>query len=183
MIRIGERDIHEYALEAFHEAIVTVDQIPFLFSKTIAENVRFGKEEATQAEIESVSIQADLHDTVQEFPQRYETLVGERGVTLSGGQKQRVAMARAFLVNRSILLLDDIFAAVDAATEKRIFKAMKVNFTEKTVLLVTNRVWILEQMDRIIYMKAGKILEDGSPDELKKQKGHYAALVDLQAGR
>jgi ATP-binding cassette subfamily B multidrug efflux pump len=180
MIFIGEHDIHDYNREAFSHEIVTVEQIPFLFSKTIAENVRFGRELATQEEIEGIAQLADLHETVLEFPEQYDTLVGERGVTLSGGQKQRVAMARAFLVNRSILLLDDVFSAIDASTEKRIFTAMKKNFEGKTLLMITHRVSILEQMDRIIYMQQGQILEDGSPQELVKQKGYYQKLTELQ---
>lgn len=180
MILIGGRDIHDYSLEAFHQEMVSVEQLPFLFSKTIAENVRFGKQNATQEEIIRVAMQADLHETVLEFPGQYETLVGERGVSLSGGQKQRVAMARAFLVNRSILLLDDIFSAVDAETEQRIFQAMKENFKHKTILLITHRVSILEQLDRVIYMADGRIVEDDSPQELGQRSGPYKALVDLQ---
>lgn len=179
-IIIGGHDIHAYSLNAFHQELVTVEQIPFLFSKTIGENVRFGKPDATADELERVSRQADLHDTVIEFPLQYETMVGERGVSLSGGQKQRVAMARAFLVNRSILLLDDIFSAVDAATEQRIFQEMKANFSGKTILLVTHRVSILQQVDRLIYLRDGQIVEDGTPQKLLQRQGPYKALVDLQ---
>lgn len=178
-IFIGGRDIHEYDREAFNQAIVTVEQVPFLFSKTIAENLRFGREEASQEELEVVADLADLHETVLEFPDQYNTMVGERGVTLSGGQKQRVAMARAFLVNRSILLLDDIFSAVDASTERRIFQSMKKNFKDKTLLLVTHRVAVLEKMDRVIYIKNGRIEEEGPPSELKAQKGLYHALIEI----
>lgn len=180
MISIAGRDIHEYPLTSFHQQMVTVEQVPFLFSKTIAENVLFGRREATQEELEAASSFADIHETVLEFPQKYETLVGERGVTLSGGQKQRVAMARAFLVNRTILLLDDIFSAVDSSTEKRIFEAMMKNQAGKTVILITHRVTILEKMDQIIYIADGKILEKGKPADLLKQEGHYAALHELQ---
>lgn len=181
MITIGGRDIHDYPLQAFSESMVTVEQIPFLFSKTIAENVLFGRDDASQSELELVSRHADLHDTVMEFPQQYDTLIGERGVTLSGGQKQRIVMARAFLVNRSILLLDDIFSAVDTGTERRIFEGMKKNFEGRTIILITHRISILEQLDRVIYMKDGQIVEDGSPEELLKKKGYYACLHDLQS--
>jgi ATP-binding cassette, subfamily B, multidrug efflux pump len=122
-----------------------------------------------------------LHDTILEFPEQYKTVVGERGMTLSGGQKQRMAIARAFLVNRPIMLLDDIFSAVDASTEKRIFEAIKANFQDKTLLLVTHRVSILEQMDRVLYMMNGKIVEEGPPNQLKNNAGFYAALVELQS--
>lgn len=179
-ILIAGHDIHDFSWEAFTQSIVTVEQIPFLFSKSIRENLRFGREEASQEEIELVAQHADLHSSVIEFPDQYDTMIGERGVTLSGGQKQRVAVARAFLVNRSILLLDDIFSSVDAATEKRIFHAMKENFQGKTVLLISHRVSILEQMDRVVYMKKGTIEEEGTPSELLAKKGYYAALVELQ---
>lgn len=179
-ITIGGHDIQEYPLNAFRDQMVTVEQVPFLFSKTIAENVRFGRPEASNEEIALVAQHADLHDTVLEFPEQYETMIGERGVTLSGGQKQRVAMARAFLVNRSILLLDDIFSAVDAETEKRIFESMRKNFAGKTLFLITHRLTLLDQMDRVIYMMNGSVVEDGSPDQLKGQDGYYAALTALQ---
>lgn len=179
-LSIAGRDIHDYSLEAFWKEIVTVEQMPFLFSQSVADNVRFGKEEALQTEIETVAKYADLHDTVLNFPQQYDTLIGERGVTLSGGQRQRLAMARAFLVNRSILLLDDVFSAVDSETETRMFFAIQKNFKDKTVLLITHRTSILESMDRIIYIQEGEVLEDGSPEQLKAKGGHYSALVELQ---
>lgn len=179
-IFLGGHDIHDFPLNAFHEEVITVEQVPFLFSRTIAENVRFGKEKATIEDVEMVSRYADLHETILSFPEGYDTVIGERGVTLSGGQKQRLAMARAFLVNRSILLLDDIFSAVDVETEGRIFLAMQKNFKNKTVLLITHRITILEKMDRVIYMKDGVVIEDGTPSELVAKKGFYATLVEFQ---
>lgn len=180
MISINGEDIHKYSLNNFREELITVEQMSFLFSKSVAANVRFARQEATQDELEAVAQYADLHDTVIAFPEQYETLVGERGVTLSGGQKQRVAIARAFLVERSILLLDDIFSAVDVATEKRIFAALKQNYAGKTVLLITQRTSILDQMDQVLYFSNGQIVEDGSPSELLAKKGYYAALSELQ---
>lgn len=182
-VSVGGRDIHDYPLDALWKQIVTVEQIPFLFSRSIADNVRFGKNEALLDEIETVAKYADLHETILDFPEKYDTIIGERGVTLSGGQKQRLAMARAFLVNRSILLLDDVFSSVDAETEMRMFIAMQMNFKDKTVLLITHRVSILESMDRILYMDNGRIIEDGTPQELKSRNGHYAALVQLQRAK
>lgn len=180
MLFIGGHEIHDYPLRSFRAEMITVEQASFLFSRTVAENVRFGRSEATQEELELVSRYADLHDTVMEFPEQYETVVGERGVTLSGGQRQRVAIARAFLVNRSILLLDDIFSAVDSETEKRIFTSIRNHFSGRTIILITHRVSILEKMDRVIYMMQGHVEEDGTPEELRAKKGHYSALVELQ---
>lgn len=179
-IKIGNHDIQEYSLKSLRKGIVLVEQSPFLFSKTIAENIRFGKQEALQGDLEAVAELTDLSETIASFPEEYETLVGERGVTLSGGQKQRLALARAFLVSRSIFLLDDSFAAVDTSTEKRIFDAMKQSFNGKTVLLVTHRVSLLEQMDTVLFVRNGTIVEEGSPAELLQLEGHYAALVELQ---
>lgn len=181
MIYIGGKDIHEYSLEALTETFVTVEQLPFLFSKSIADNVRFGRQEASLEEVELVSQFADLHSSIVDFPEKYETVIGERGITLSGGQKQRLAMARAFLVNRSILLFDDIFSAIDVKTEKKIFDLMKKNFAHKTVILISHRVSILEKLDRVIYLSHGEVLEDGPPKELIKKKGHFAALAELQS--
>lgn len=177
---INNQEIQEYSFAALFREIVTVEQSSFLFSKSVADNVRFGREEATLQELELVSTYADLHETVMEFPKQYETMIGERGMTLSGGQKQRVAMARAFLVDRSILLLDDIFSAVDAATEKRIFSKIREHFAGKTVVLITHRVSLLEKMDRVIYLLHGQVAEEGPPADLVARKGHYAALVELQ---
>ncbi|MGK5594217.1 MAG: ABC transporter ATP-binding protein [Parachlamydiaceae bacterium] len=181
MLFIGDHDIHDFPFDAFREAVISVEQLPFLFSKTIAENVRFGKQEATQEEVENVAHLADLHETILGFPEGYQTIVGERGVTLSGGQKQRVAMARSFLVNRSILLLDDIFSNVDVKTEQRILQSLIHHFRGKTVLLVSHRASVLAKMDRVLYMKEGKVVEDGKPKELLNKTGYFSALMQLQS--
>lgn len=179
-LMIHGRDIHEYSLHALHQAIVSVEQLPFLFSKSVSDNIRFGKQHATQEEIEGVSRQVDLHDTILGFPEEYQTMVGERGVSLSGGQKQRIAIARAFLVDHSIILLDDIFSSLDAETEMRIFQSIKENLKGKTVLLITYRASILEQMDRVVCLRGGEIVEEGTPQELLRRRGFFEALVTIQ---
>ena len=179
-ILFGDSDIHYYSLDAFRQNMVIVEQKPFLFSKSIRDNIRFGKEGATEKEIVEVSEEADLHQDVLTFPDQYNTIVGEKGVALSGGQKQRVAIARVFLADRSIFLLDDVFSAVDSATEKKIFAAIRKKFAGKTVLLITHRVSVLEKMDRVIYLLNGKIVADGSPQELVREEGPYRTLVSLQ---
>jgi ATP-binding cassette subfamily B protein len=177
---IGGKDIHQYSLDAFYQQIVTVEQLPFLFSKSIWENIKFGRPTAEEDDVHEASQLANLHLDVLEFPLGYQTIVGERGVSLSGGQKQRMAIARAFLVNRSILLLDDIFSAVDTNTERKIFASLQANFKGKTILLITHRASLLEKLDRVIYLMDGVIKEDGKPSELVKKAGPYKALVDLQ---
>ncbi|OJU82032.1 MAG: hypothetical protein BGO10_04065 [Chlamydia sp. 32-24] len=180
MITIGGKDIHEYKLDSFNETFVTVEQLPFLFSTTIAENISIGKELVSKEELDQAAEHALLHETILEFPNQWETMVGEKGVMLSGGQKQRVAMARAFIVNRSILLLDDIFSAIDSSTQKKIFASMKKNFIGKTILLITHKVSLLKEMDRILYLHDGQIIEDGTPGELLNKKGAFSALAALQ---
>lgn len=179
-IAIDGQDIHEYSLVSLHKAFVVVEQLPFLFSKSIAENVSLGSRSATQEQIELASEYADLHETVLAFPDQYSTLVGERGVTLSGGQKQRVVIARALLAGGAIFLFDDIFSAVDAATEHKIFKTIKEQCINKTVLLITHRVSILNQMDRLLVIDEGKLIEDGPPQTLLTRGGYYSALWELQ---
>jgi ATP-binding cassette subfamily B multidrug efflux pump len=180
MIAIAGHDIRDYPFNLLRKIFITVEQTPFLFSKSVADNIRFGQEDATQIELEKVAELADLHETVLEFPERYETLLGEKGVNLSGGQRQRLALARAFLVKRPILLLDDIFSAVDTATEQKIFSKMKKHFEGRTLLLITHRISILEQMARVLYMQDGRIIEDGSPQDLLQKQGHFAVLSELQ---
>jgi ATP-binding cassette subfamily B multidrug efflux pump len=180
-IFIGDVDIRDYHVESLRRCIGVVEQAPFLFSKTVAENVGIGLDTPSMEEIEDVARMAELHESVLAFPSQYATVVGERGVRLSGGQRQRVAIARTFLVNRPIVLLDDIFSAVDAETERRIFGHMRETFSGRTVLLVTHRTTLLQQMDRVLYMSDGRILEDGTHVDLMEKQGRYAALVDLQS--
>lgn len=180
MIKIGGKDIHEYPLQVLRDSLAIVEQQPFLFSNTIEENVLFAREDVTKQELDVVIEHADLHKTLLELPEKIHTLVGERGMMLSGGQKQRVALARALLSNRSIILLDDIFSAVDATTAENIFQSIKKHFSGKTVLLITHRLSILEKMDRVIYMKKGTVVEDGTPQKLKERHSHYTALIELQ---
>lgn len=180
MLYIGGHDIRAYTLSHLRQGIVTVEQAPFLFSKTIGENVSFGHPEASLGDVERVAEYADLHGNVQDFPEKYATPVGERGVTLSGGQKQRVALARALMVDRPILLLDDIFSALDTHTEKKIFQTLRSQLKGKTVLLITQRVSILEQLDQVVFLKEGEIIEQGTPQDLLARGGYFAALSELQ---
>lgn len=179
-IAIGGKDIHNYSKKALQKLIATVEQTPFLFSRTISENIAFEKPDATQEEIEEASKLADLHDSVMSFPLQYQTIVGEKGVMLSGGQKQRVAIARAILTDRPIFLFDDIFSAIDVGTERKIFSALREKLKGKTVIMISHRTSVLNQMDYIIYMHDGKIIEKGTPSELKNKEGAYAALAELQ---
>lgn len=183
MIAIAGKDIHDYPLDSFWEEVITVDQIPFLFSKTIRENVRFAKRDATDEEVIGVSDLAALHEEVSGFEKGYDTVIGEKGVGLSGGQKSRLAIARAFLVDRNLLLLDDIFAALDETTADKIFETLRAQFKGKTVVLTTSKAKLLEKMDKVVVLKGGKIMEEGPPSHLFKNSSILKELKDIEDGK
>ncbi len=172
-IYIGGQAIHDFSLEELRSHIAVVEQEPFLFSRTIGENISLGRKG-----MEEAVRKASLRETIARLPKGYDTMVGERGVTLSGGQRQRVALARAFLSDAPILLLDDVFSALDTATAAAIFDELRG--MDKTILLVTHRVPILQACDHLYYMVDGAVVEEGRPVALVKEEGHFAALVELE---
>lgn len=180
-IKLAGKDIQMYDPEVLQKSIATVEQMPFLFSRTIGENIAFGNPSASQDDIEHVAKLADLHDTILTMPDQYHTIVGENGVMLSGGQKQRVAIARALLTNRPILLFDDIFSAIDASTEQNIFQSLKKTLKNKTVIFLTHKTSVLNKLDFVVYMHDGNVIEYGKPQELISKEGAYAALAELQS--
>ncbi|MDB2613973.1 ABC transporter ATP-binding protein/permease [Chlamydiales bacterium] len=178
MITLNEIDINDILTE---ESIGIIEQNPFLFSQTVLENIRLGKTDATEDEIEKVIRESELYETILSFPKNNQTIIGERGVTLSGGERKRLALARTLLTKRPLLLFDDLLSALDVDTEGKIFKSILNHAKEKTLLLVTHKVKLLMQLDLIIYMQKGKIIEKGSPDDLLKiEDGHFRALYYLQ---
>ncbi len=181
-IRIDGQDIREVTQDSLRENIAIVSQEPMLFHRTIAENISYGKPNATSGEIVAVAKKAQAHEFVEVLPHRYDTLVGERGVKLSGGQKQRIAIARAMLKNAPILILDEATSALDSESEVAIQKALHALMAGKTVIAIAHRLSTLREMDRIIVLDAGKIIEDGSHEELVKKNGTYARLWEHQAG-
>lgn len=179
-IRIGGIPLQQFRLEELRKLIGIVPQNPFLFSDTLANNIRFGKQEATQEEIENAAQMANVHQNIIDFPDKYDTLLGERGVTLSGGQIQRVSIARALIKNPEILLLDDCLSAVDTDTEENILNNLKQIRTEKTTLIVSHRLTSVLDADHIIVLDQGKIVEEGSHQSLLKNKGYYFDLFQKQ---
>ena len=173
---IDNRDINSYPLTALRSAIGYVPQESFLFSRSIGDNIAFGKEGATESEIRQAAIMASLHHDVARFPDGYATMVGERGITLSGGQKQRTSIARALLKDPAILIFDDPLSAVDAATEEEILQSLKTECRGKTVIIVSHRLSALRDCDTIIFLADGRIVEQGSHQELLTLGGRYAAL-------
>lgn len=169
-------DLNRLPIKRVREAVGFVPQETFLFSRSIAQNIGYGKPGATREEIERAARIAGLSGDLTRFPQGLDTLVGERGVTLSGGQKQRVSIARALIKEPSILILDDPLSAVDADTEEEILSALSGYYGKRTVLIVSHRLSPLRNCDRIIVLEQGSIVEEGSHAELLDLGGRYAAI-------
>ncbi|MBJ6726158.1 ABC transporter ATP-binding protein [Geomesophilobacter sediminis] len=176
MLMIDGIDVNDLPLDMLHNAVGFVPQESFLFSRTVRENIAFGKEGASLEEVETAARVAGLSSDIARFPDGFDTLVGERGVALSGGQKQRVAIARALIKNPSILILDDPLSAVDADTEEEILRGLASYYEKRTVLIVSHRLSPLRGCDRIIVLEQGKIVEEGSHEELLVLGGRYAAI-------
>jgi ATP-binding cassette subfamily B protein len=169
-------DVREWNLEALRQQISIIEQDIFLFSRTIAENIAFGCPEASQDQIEQAARDAQAHDFISGFPDGYNTLVGERGVTLSGGQRQRIALARAFLTNPSILILDDSTSAIDSATEDQIQRAIRRAAQGRTTLLITHRLSQIRWADLIVVMRRGRVAAIGDHDHLMRTSGAYRRI-------
>jgi ATP-binding cassette subfamily B protein len=181
-IKMDGVELKQYARGYLRDEIGVVEQEPFLFSRTIRENITFGvSREVTDAEVEMAARAAAVHDVIKEFPKGYETLVGERGVTLSGGQKQRVALARTLLKNPRILILDDSTSSVDTETEAEIRSALKRLMKHRTTFVIAHRVQSLMAADLILVMDRGRIVQRGTHDELMNQPGIYRQVYDVQA--
>jgi ATP-binding cassette, subfamily B, multidrug efflux pump len=177
---IDGRPIREYPLAALRRAIGYVTQDTFLFSDTLRENIAFGVHDARDEEIiESAEI-ASISGEIQSFPQRFDTMVGERGITLSGGQKQRSSLARAILRHPKILILDDSLSSVDTDTEERILRRLREVMRKRTTILISHRVSTVKDADQIIVVRDGRIIERGTHDSLLAQGGYYADLHQKQ---
>jgi ATP-binding cassette subfamily B protein len=153
-----------------------VPQETFLFSDTIRENIAFGRLDAAEEEIIEAAKSAQIYDEILEFPKGLDTVIGEKGITLSGGQRQRIAIARAFLMNPSILILDDALSSVDIQTEEKILEGLERSLQGKTVLLVTHRIAPLRRADRIIVLEKGGVAETGDHASLLARGGIYTEL-------
>jgi ATP-binding cassette, subfamily B, multidrug efflux pump len=179
-VLIDGRPIREFPLEVFRKNIGFVPQETFLFSDSIRENIAFGAQDATDAEVRRVAEAANIAADIEGFPEGYNTLVGERGLTLSGGQKQRTAIARALIRNPRILVLDDALSSVDTQTEDRILNHLREIMQGRTTIFISHRVSTVRNADRIAVLHDGHIVEYGTHDELIDRNGYYTELYNKQ---
>ena len=179
-VSLGDFSLQEYLQKDIRDIMGVVPQQPFLFSDTIAHNIRFGKPDATEQEIEKAAKQAAVHDNIVDFTAGYETMLGERGITLSGGQKQRISIARALIKNPKILLLDDCLSAVDTETEEAILNELKENNKDTSIIIVCHRVSSAKNADFIMILKDGEIAQYGTHKDLVNNAGYYKELYEEQ---
>lgn len=179
-ILIDGVNIKKIPLHILRTNIAYVPQDSMLFSDTLAHNIAFGKKNATLEEVQEACREACVHENILDFPERYETVVGERGVTLSGGQKQRCAIARALLKDAPILILDDSLSAVDTDTEDRILENLKTKRHNKTTLIIAHRISTVRNADHILVLDEGKICEYGTFDELMEKQGVFRSMYEKQ---
>lgn len=180
-IYIDQKNIEKINLHHLRRKIGYVPQDMFLFSDTIAENISFGcPKEVSRPLIESMAKSASVYEDIIDFPEGFDTPVGERGVTLSGGQKQRISIARALIKKPDLLILDDCLSAVDTKTEKEILGYFEKELTNKTAIIITHRIYSLLDFDKIIVLDNGKMVEQGRHEELLERKGYYYDLFEQQ---
>lgn len=175
-ILIDDKPIKSLNLESLRSSIGAVPQDAFLFSDTIRNNIKFGKEDASEEELVSVAGMAAVHDNIMGFTKGYDTILGERGITLSGGQKQRVSIARALLKSPKIYLFDDCLSAVDTETEEEILSNLKNISVHRTTLIVSHRVSSAKNADMILVLDGGRVLQQGTHEELLTREGYYKEL-------
>jgi ATP-binding cassette subfamily B protein len=180
-IKVDDIDLREHNLANLRKRIGYVPQDVFLFSDTIAHNIAFSKRDASRKEVEQYARYASVYEDIAGLPEGFDTMVGERGVTLSGGQKQRVSIARAFIKDPDIVLLDDCLSAVDTKTEKRILGYLNRNLADKTAIIITHRIYSLLKFDKIIVLEDGAIAEQGTHEELLANQGYYYELFEQQS--
>ena len=181
-IRIDDQDIAKVTQESLRQSISMVPQEPILFHRTLAENIAYGRSEATMEDIIDAAQRAHAHEFIDQLPEGYETMVGERGIKLSGGERQRVAIARAILADKPILILDEATSSLDSISEHLIQRAIENLMEGRTTIMIAHRLSTVQNVDRILVFDKGEIIEQGSHTELiKKAGGKYRALFEMQS--
>jgi ATP-binding cassette subfamily B multidrug efflux pump len=179
-VLIDGKPVREYPLASLRHNIGFVPQETFLFSETVRENIAFGKEDASDQEVRLAAEAASIATEIEDFPEQFKTLVGERGITLSGGQKQRTAIARAIIRNPRILILDDALSSVDTHTEDKILNHLREIMRDRTTIFISHRVSTVRNADMIAVLHGGQIVELGTHDELLSRNGYYTDLYNKQ---
>ncbi len=179
-VLLNGTDIRKVSLQSLRDKISYVPQDVFLFSDTVENNIRFGVNNADRTAIERAARMACVSREIESFPQQYDTMIGERGVTLSGGQKQRISIARALIKDPSLIIFDDCLSAVDARTEKEIIANLNEYLADKTAIIITHRIFSLLNFDKIVVLEDGVIAEIGTHQQLLEKKGYYAGLYARQ---
>ena len=179
-VLIDGHDVKSIQLESFYQQLALVPQETLLFGGTIVDNIRYGRWEASEAEIVEASRRANAHEFIQAFPDQYQTVLGEKGVNLSGGQRQRIAIARALLKDPRILILDEATSALDRQSESLVQAALAELMKGRTTLMIAHRFTTIQQADRILVLHKGKIVEDGQHEELLRKRGLYHYLYTLR---
>lgn len=181
-ILIDNQNIADVTQDSLHESIAMIPQDPMLFHRSLMENIRYGRLEASDQEVIEASKLAHCHEFIELMPEGYNSLVGERGTKLSGGQRQRIAIARAILKNAPILILDEATSALDSLIEEKIHESVSYLMQGRTTLVIAHRLSTLSDMERILVFMGGHVVEDGTHEELMALEGHYATLWNRQAG-
>lgn len=179
-ITFGDVEIKDALLPQWRNRFAVVNQSPFLFSKSIFDNIALGNPNAEKEEVYRAAKLACIHDDIEKFPEGYQTEVGEKGITLSGGQKQRIAIARAMLLNAQVLVLDDALSAVDGRTEHQILKNLETHYRDQALIVIAHRLTALEAADEIIVLNHGHITERGQHSALLAHQGWYAEMFEYQ---
>ncbi len=179
-IEIEGTDIKEIDLKSLREQISYVPQDVFLFSDSVANNISFGMKDGSKMQVEKAAMQASVHKDISGFSEQYETLIGERGVTLSGGQKQRISIARALIKNHGLVIFDDCLSAVDAKTENEIIGNLYEYLENRTAIIITHRIFSLFHFDKIVVIEDGRIVEQGTHEQLMNLNGFYTELYNRQ---